>query len=195
MESARGKILDLGPGPGNQMDRFIASQVDYIYGIEPNPNFEAQLAKKLNGHALEGKYKVLVCGIEDSDILRGEGITENSVDTVLSIQVMCAVNDPKAVMKEIWKLLKPGGRFIFWEHGKNKDAITATAQGMSIAPFPRLRNDGSTSSLHTAVCFCSLIKITNRDRMLEPRLEHLGGMQHKPEYQASHLGCRRMGEC
>lgn len=133
IDGVRGKVLDLGPGPGNQMDRFTPSQIDYIYGIEPNANFGAQLAKKLSGHALEDKYKVLVCGIEDSDILRGEGITENSMDTILSIQVMCAVNDPRAVMKEIWKLLKPGGRFIFWEHGKNKDFITAATQGTSIA--------------------------------------------------------------
>ncbi len=43
--------------------------------------------------------------MEDSDVLRREGITEGSMDTVLSIQVLCAVGDVKSVMREVWKLL------------------------------------------------------------------------------------------
>ena len=51
------------------------------------------------------------------------------MDTVLSIQVLCAVGDVKSVMKEVWKLLKPGGNFVFWEHVKSKDTTMAIAQG------------------------------------------------------------------
>lgn len=70
-----------------------------------------------------------MCGIEDGDILNREGITEGTMDTVLSIQVLCAVEDIESVVREAWKLLRPGGRFIFWEHGKSKDAFTAVTQG------------------------------------------------------------------
>ena len=52
------------------------------------------------------------------------------MDTVLSIQVLCSVGDVKSVMREVWKLLKPGGSFVFWEHERHKDNITAIAQGM-----------------------------------------------------------------
>jgi 2-polyprenyl-3-methyl-5-hydroxy-6-metoxy-1,4-benzoquinol methylase len=52
------------------------------------------------------------------------------MDTVLSIQVLCSVGDVKSVMREVWKLLRPGGRFVFWEHGRNKDAFMAVAQSM-----------------------------------------------------------------
>lgn len=129
--AAEGKVLELGPGPGNQIHRYDASRVDCIYGIDPNPHFEADIAAKLKKHsALEQKYKFLACGVEDSDILRREGITEGSLDAVTSIQVLCAVDDVKSVMREVYKLLKPGGKFIFWEHGKSKDTITATTQGM-----------------------------------------------------------------
>lgn len=51
------------------------------------------------------------------------------MDTVLSIQVLCSVGDVKTVMRAVWKLLKPGGSFIFWEHEKNRDSVTAVAQG------------------------------------------------------------------
>lgn len=52
------------------------------------------------------------------------------MDAVLSIQVLCAVRDVKSVMREVWKLLKPGGSFVFWEHTKNEDTAMAMAQGM-----------------------------------------------------------------
>ncbi|KAM0671154.1 hypothetical protein ACQRIT_001125 [Beauveria bassiana] len=128
VKQARGKILELGPGPGNQIHRFDPDLVESICAIDPNPNFNDDIALKLQASALESRYKFVVCGVEDSDILRAEGVTEGSLDTILSIQVMCAVNDPRAIMKEVWKLLKPGGQFIFWEHGKSRDTLTSIGQ-------------------------------------------------------------------
>lgn len=130
VKTARGKILELGPGPGNQIHRFDPTVVEFVYAVDPNPHYGDDIAAKLIKSDLQGKYKLLTCGVEDSDVLRSEGIVECSLDTVLSIQVMCAVDDPKSVMREIWRLLKPGGRFVFWEHGKNRDTFTGITQGM-----------------------------------------------------------------
>lgn len=100
--------------------------------MEPNPHFASDLAVKLADHDLRDKYHVVTCGIEDSDVLEKYGIVEGSMDTVLCIQVLCSVHDPEAVMREVWRLLKPGGRFVFWEHGRNRDFWTAVVQGMLI---------------------------------------------------------------
>lgn len=121
-------VLELGPGSGNQLHRFDMSRISQIYGIEPNPFYKDDINAKLNKHGVN-RYQLIVANVEDSDILRAEGITEGSLDTVLCIQVLCAVQDPKAVMKEVWKLLKPGGKFIFWEHGWSKSRLTMAEQG------------------------------------------------------------------
>lgn len=126
----------MGPGPGNQIHRYDTSIIKYVYGVEPNPHFEDGINARLDEHDLRDKYKVIVCGVEDSDVLREEGITEGSLDAVLCIQVLCAVKEPKSVMKEVWKLLKPGGKFIFWEHGCSRNCLTTVAQGMSICCRP-----------------------------------------------------------
>lgn len=84
---------------------------------------------------MQNRYKLIVSGVEDSDVLSKEGITEGSLDSVLCIQVLCAVKDPKAVMKEVWKLLKPGGKFVFWEHGRSRNYLTTIVQGMSLPIF------------------------------------------------------------
>jgi SAM-dependent methyltransferase len=129
VRSAQGKILELGPGPGNQIHRYDPSLVDFIYAVDPNPHYRDAIAAKLKKLDLQGQYKLLVCGVEESEILTREGITEGSIDTVLSIQVLCSVGDVKSVMREVWKLLRPGGSFVFWEHERNKDTVTAMAQG------------------------------------------------------------------
>jgi len=84
---------------------------------------------------MQDRYKLIISGIEDSDVLRKEGITEGSLNSVLCIQVLCAVENPNAVMKEVWKLLKPGGKFIFWEHGWSRNRLTNIEQGMSLRIF------------------------------------------------------------
>ena len=127
---SHGQILEVGTGPGNQMQRYDPSLVEYIYGIDPNARYiEAVAARLEENKALAEKYKFIACAIEDSDILADEGVTEGTMDTVVSIQSLCAVGDVKSVMRQVYKLLRPGGSFIFWEHERSQDTITAVAQG------------------------------------------------------------------
>lgn len=128
-KSVRGKVLELGPGPGNQLQRYDPDLVDFIYAVEPNEYYRDNLATKVKKLDLENKYKLLACGVEDRGLLKREGITEASMDTIHSIQVLCSVGNVEKVMQEVWRLLKPGGNFVFWEHVRSKDMITATTQG------------------------------------------------------------------
>ncbi|KAF2036213.1 methyltransferase type 11 [Setomelanomma holmii] len=128
VSSAAGTIIELGPGPGNQLQRFNPLLVDKIYGIEPSPHYAANLALKAKKVDLGGKYQVLSCGIEDASALSRARIMDESVDTILSIQVLCSVADINLVLGTVYKLLKPGGRFVFWEHVRSRDTVTAVAQ-------------------------------------------------------------------
>ncbi|OMP84249.1 Methyltransferase-like protein 7B, partial [Diplodia seriata] len=129
VHSARGRILELGPGPGNQLQRFDPSHVTTIFGVEPNPYYGSFIAAKLEKLiGLRDKYELLTCGIEDSDVLRKAGVEEGSLDAVVSVQVLCAVRDVRGVVREAWRLLRPGGVFVFWEHGRSGDEGTAVAQ-------------------------------------------------------------------
>lgn len=98
----------------------------------------------MDKHNIRDKYKLVAAGIEDSDKLRREGISEGSLDSLLSIQVLCAVQDPKIVMKEVWKLLKPGGKFIFWEHGWSKSRLTMAEQGTCFSPSNQAKKLANT---------------------------------------------------
>ena len=166
VKKASGVILDLGPGPGNQIHRFDSSSVEKIYGIEPNTNFKSRLEAKCQEHGLHDRYQLVACGIEDSERLRKEGITEGTVDSILCIQVLCAVDDTKSVMKELYKLLKPGGKFIFWEHGCSKNRWTNLMQGTFLY-------------IHTHISSANILA-----SFLEPGLVHV-------HWMSSHARCTR----
>ncbi|KAK7716982.1 hypothetical protein SLS64_000882 [Diaporthe eres] len=76
--SAHGVVVDLGPGAGTQLDRFDASRVEHIYGVEPNTAFAPAFADRLRETALgqDGKYTLVSCGVEDSEALARYGAPE-----------------------------------------------------------------------------------------------------------------------
>ncbi|KAK0704398.1 methyltransferase type 11 [Lasiosphaeris hirsuta] len=123
-----GVVLELGPGVGNQLCRFDKTKVTRVVGVEPNAHFAPDVARNVAEHGLEGVYELLTCGIEDSDVLERHGIVAGSVDTILSVQVLCSVADPQSVVRELYRLLKPGGRLVFWEHHRSSDRATVVAQ-------------------------------------------------------------------
>jgi 2-polyprenyl-3-methyl-5-hydroxy-6-metoxy-1,4-benzoquinol methylase len=130
VSSAFGVVLDLGAGNGNQLHRLDKEKIKHVYGIEPNKAFVGALDAKIKETGLEGLYTPLICGVEDAEMeLSREGVTPGTVDCIVSIQILCSVKDPEAVVKQLHHLLKPGGELIFWEHQQNEsDFITRIAQ-------------------------------------------------------------------
>ncbi|CAN8106431.1 unnamed protein product [Discula destructiva] len=128
--SAHGIVLDLGPGAGLQLARFDAAKIEHVYGVEPNTAFAGAFAERLRGTPLggDGKYTLVPCGIEDSDVLGRFGIGEGSVDCVVSMQVMCSLPDVEGAVRQMHSLLKPGGELIFWEHCRSTDLVTRAVQ-------------------------------------------------------------------
>ncbi|MCJ1306980.1 hypothetical protein MMC25_000624 [Agyrium rufum] len=150
--SAYGRILELGPGSGSQITRFDKSKVEKIYGVEPVEALHNALRARVKEASLESAYEIVPCGIQDYDVLAKNGITEGSLDCIVSVQVraswplstsagvdvlnivvvtvLCSVPNPEESVKVLWKLLKPGGKLIVFEHGRNNDAVTRIIQYM-----------------------------------------------------------------
>ncbi|KAJ0120299.1 hypothetical protein N8I77_002443 [Diaporthe amygdali] len=136
--SAHGVVLDLGPGTGNQLNYFDRTRVAHVYGVEPNTLFAPRFAERLRDTALgqDGKYTLINCGIEDGEALARHGVVEGSVDCVVSMQVMCSLPDVEEQARHMYRLLKPGGELIFWEHCRNTDAVTRAVQWLWCLLWP-----------------------------------------------------------
>ena len=103
----RGKVLELGPGTGVNFKFLDGDRIEWL-GIEPNPamhRFLFDAAKQQNISA-----SLLEC---DSESIC---LSDNTIDFVISTEVLCSVNSMPDTLNEIRRVLKPGGKFLFLEH-------------------------------------------------------------------------------
>jgi len=113
MRSAHGVILDVGPGSGMWLQFFNAENVTHIFGVEPNTGHHAALRESARRAGLEDKYEIVPVGVEE---LEKFGIGKESIDTVVTLQVLCSIPAPERLVKELYRYLKPGGEWIMYEH-------------------------------------------------------------------------------
>lgn len=132
IESASGTIIELGPGSGCQLNRYDPKKVTKIYGLEPCQGLHAKLRENAKKAGLADVYTVVPSGVEDVECLRKYGVDREAFDTVLSVQVLCSVPNPKETVAALYGLLKPGGQMIVYEHVKSRDSMSAFFQSTSI---------------------------------------------------------------
>lgn len=113
LESVPGDILEVGAGPGANLE-FLPSRCSMIVA-EPSEHMEKifrENLKKYEGFQLKKYVKTF-----GEDL--GE-IPDGSVAAVVCTLVLCSVNDVDQVLREIKRVLKPGGRLYFMEHVADK---------------------------------------------------------------------------
>ncbi|KAL8798390.1 MAG: hypothetical protein Q9200_007785 [Gallowayella weberi] len=130
--SASGTVIEIGPGSGSQVSRYDRSKITKIYGIEPTTTLHDKLRENIKKAGLSDIYTIVPCSIQDVDVLRKYGVDQESFDTILTVQVFCSIPNPKETAAACWRLLKPGGQLIVYEHVKSHDFISSKVQGMCV---------------------------------------------------------------
>ncbi len=106
-----GSLLEIGPGAGPNL-RYYPPDVSWV-GVEPNPNVHPHLLRSVRALGKSSQQFRVVPGDPAGRRLPA---MDESVDVVVSTLVLCSVPDPEESLREIVRVLKPGGRFVFLEH-------------------------------------------------------------------------------
>lgn len=106
-----------------------------IYRVEPVTDLHEQLRASIKKAKLDNVYTVVPCGIENTTELQKYGIEPESMDTIISISVLCSVPQPEEVANRLYSLLKPGGKLIFYEHVRSPDIFSSQVQCKPICAF------------------------------------------------------------
>jgi ubiquinone/menaquinone biosynthesis C-methylase UbiE len=117
---AGGKVLELGIGGGLNLSFYDPARVEGVFGVDPSAELRAiaQAAPRaagLNVEIRDGKAEALP-------------FDTGSFDCVVCTFTLCSVQSPAAALAEARRVLKPGGRFLFCEHGLAPDPDVARWQ-------------------------------------------------------------------
>jgi len=117
---AQGDVLELGCGGGINLDHYDQSRVDRLSGVDPSPQLldTARAAAQARGMQVDFR----------AGYAEALPFADRAFDTVLTTFTLCSVQDPDAVLCEMRRVLKPGGRILFLEHGAAPDSSAARWQ-------------------------------------------------------------------
>ena len=105
-------MLEIGFGTGLNLPHLQPS-VKRLHAVDP-----LQTGRDLARGRLAASHVVVEFVGLDGQALELE---DNSVDTALSTWTLCSIPDATAAVREIGRVLRPGGTFHFVEHGRAPD--------------------------------------------------------------------------
>jgi len=110
---AQGTVLEIGVGSGVNFPLYDPMKVSKVFALEPNPGMVRRAEEQGRRTKLDIEFLALP----------GERIplAESSVDTVVSTFTLCTIPGVVDAIQGIARVLKPGGKFIFFEHGLAPD--------------------------------------------------------------------------
>ncbi len=140
LRDAAGRILEIGFGFGGTLAAYpaAASRVACLVGLEPNRGMNLRAARKIPA----APFHVSIVRASAAAI----PFPGATFDMVTSNWTLCSLPDLRASLGEIVRVLRPGGRFLFLEHGRAQDPRVRRRQRL-LAPLFHLLADGCRPDL------------------------------------------------
>lgn len=117
---AQGRVFELGCGGGINQALYDSARVTSYAGLDPSPQLLAYARAEA---AKWGRDAAIHLGV-------GEAVPypDASFDTVVCTFTLCSVTDHAQTLRELRRVLKPGGALLYAEHGRSPDAKVARVQ-------------------------------------------------------------------
>jgi ubiquinone/menaquinone biosynthesis C-methylase UbiE len=111
---ATGRVLEIGIGTGLNLPFYDRTQVTTIVGVDPALAMHPLAARRIAAAGIA----VRLVGLSAEKL----PLADASFDTVVCTYTLCSIPDPVAALRELRRVLAPGGRLLFSEHGRAPDA-------------------------------------------------------------------------
>lgn len=107
---ARGRVLEVGIGTGLNLPHYDAANIQTLQGLDPACAMHAKATQRMQAAGL----KVELIPLSAEKIPAADG----SYDTIVCTFTLCSIPDAASALLEMRRVLAPGGRLLFCEHGR-----------------------------------------------------------------------------
>ncbi len=132
LKDVSGEVLEIGFGTGLNL-AYYPETVTKLTVIDPNQGMNRYAKKRIECSVIPVKNYAL----------GGENLpmNDNSFDAVVSTWTLCSIPNIKQALSEIYRVLKPGGKFYFIEHGLSNEPNIQQWQNR-LTPLQKIIADG-----------------------------------------------------
>lgn len=110
---AQGRVLEVGMGTGRNLPFYDRQRVSFVVGVDP----AMQMHRLAQRRSRQAGIAVELMGLSAEHL----PATDASFDTVVCTYTLCSIPDPLKALREMRRVLVPGGRLLFCEHGRAPD--------------------------------------------------------------------------
>ncbi|MFN6565308.1 MAG: class I SAM-dependent methyltransferase [Nostoc sp. ChiSLP01] len=132
LANVTGEVLEIGFGTGLNL-LYYPSGIRKITTVDVNPGMNALANKRISDSGIAVEQLLL-----SSENLP---MADNTFDSVVSTWTLCSIANVQQALKEIYRVLKPGGRFFFVEHGLS-DKLNIQVWQHRLTPIQKVIADG-----------------------------------------------------
>jgi ubiquinone/menaquinone biosynthesis C-methylase UbiE len=174
-----GRVLEVGAGDGANF-RHYSSEVSQLVAVEPEPYLRARALERAETVGVEVE---IVDGVAE-DL----GFADGSFDAAVVTLTLCSVDDQGRALREIHRVLRPGGELRFFEHVRAESApMRAVQRTLDATVWPLVAGGCHTGRDTQAAIEATGFQITRLDalrfpavRLNTPVTRHLLGVAIRP---------------
>jgi ubiquinone/menaquinone biosynthesis C-methylase UbiE len=128
----KGETLEIGFGTGLNLP-YYPKHIKKLITVDANPGMNALALKRIQASDI----------VVEHNVLSGENLpfASQSFDSVVTTWTLCSIANVEQALKEIYRVLKPQGKYFFIEHGLSNDAKVQVWQNR-LTPIQKIIADG-----------------------------------------------------
>jgi ubiquinone/menaquinone biosynthesis C-methylase UbiE len=131
-EGLRGEVVEIGFGSGLNLPH-LPTTVERVLAVDPAVTGQRLAARRLAACTIPVDF----VGLDGEDL----PLDDESADAALSTFTMCTIPDVTRALREVHRVLRPGGELHFLEHGLSPDPAVAKWQHR-LTPIQRRLSGG-----------------------------------------------------
>jgi ubiquinone/menaquinone biosynthesis C-methylase UbiE len=167
---AEGRVLEVGMGSAINIPFYDPERIEMVWGLEPSEGMRRKAAPRI----AKAPFPIEWLGLPGEEI----PLDDNSADTVLLTFTLCTIPDFAKALEQMRRVLKPGGRLLFAEHGEAPDEDVRKWQNRINPIWKRIAGGCNVNRQIPKLIEDGGFKIEDVDSMYLPQTPRFAGFQY-----------------